>query len=67
MSPSLEQMKVTLSGFSTSERAELAEYLLRSLDSDGDDVKAEWFALAEQRMVDVRAGRVSGIPAKEVL
>lgn len=67
MSPSLEQLKVTLSRLPTPERAELAQYLLRSLEAEEKDAKAEWLDLAEQRMAEVRAGRVVGIPADEVL
>ena len=67
MSPSLEQLKTTLSGLGAAERAELAHYLLRSLDQEEEDAKAEWLAVAEQRMAEVRAGRVVGIPAEDVL
>jgi putative addiction module component (TIGR02574 family) len=63
----MEQLKTTLSGLPVAERAELAQYLLRSLDSEDDDAKAEWLAIAEQRMAEVRAGQVAGIPAEEVL
>jgi putative addiction module component (TIGR02574 family) len=67
MSPSLEQLKATLSSLPATERAELAQYLLRSLDPEEEAGQAEWLALAEQRMAEVRAGEVSGIPAEEVL
>lgn len=67
MSATLEQLKSTLSGLPVSERAELAQYLLRSLDAEEEGAKAEWLALAEQRMADVHAGKVQGIPAEEVL
>ena len=67
MSPSLEQLKVTLSGLPAAERAELAEYLLHSLELEKETIKAEWLALAEQRMAEVRAGQVAGIPAELVL
>ena len=67
MSPSLEQLKVTLSDLPMPEQAELAQYLLRSLEAAGEDAWAEWLALAEQRMAEVRADRVVGIPAEEVL
>ena len=68
MSPSLEQLKATLAGLPVAERAELAQYLLRSLGSGEEEgAKAEWLALAEQRMAEVRAGRVAGIPAEAVL
>ncbi len=65
MSTSLEQLKTTLSSLPASERAELADYLLLSLKAEG--ATAEWLALAESRMADVRTGRVVGIPAEKVL
>ena len=67
MSPSLEQLKATLSELPAAERAELAQYLLRSLDPEEEGARAEWLALAEQRMAEVRAGQVVGIPAEQVL
>ena len=67
MTPSVEQLKVTLSTLAARERAELAQYLLRSLEPDDEGTKAEWLALAEERMAEVRAGRVIGVPAEEVL
>jgi putative addiction module component (TIGR02574 family) len=67
MGSSLDQLKTTLSNLPAVERAELAHYLLRSLDPEEEGSKAEWLALAEQRMAEVRAGRVVGIPSEEVL
>lgn len=67
MSPSLEQLKTAISILPVAERAELAQYLLRSLDPEEEGARAEWLAMAEQRMAEVRAGRVVGIPAEEVL
>jgi putative addiction module component (TIGR02574 family) len=67
MSTSIDQLKATLSGLPAAERAELAEYLLHSLDADEDQVTREWLVLAEDRMADVRAGHVVGIPAEEVI
>jgi hypothetical protein len=64
MSPSLDQLKETLSSLPSPQRAELAHYLVSSLEAEEE---AEWLALAEQRMADVRAGKVVGIPAEEVL
>ena len=49
------------------QRAELAQYLLDSLDAGNESAKPEWLALAKERMAEVRAGRVQGIPAAEVL
>ena len=67
MSPSLEQLKVSLSSLPAAERAELAQYLLRSLDPEEPGARDEWLALAVERLAEVRAGQVVGIPAAEVL
>ena len=67
MNASLEELKTASSNLPLSERAELAHHLLRTLDQPDDDAAAEWLALAERRMADIRAGRVVGIPAEQVL
>lgn len=67
MNATLEHWKSELSGLPASARAELAQYLLDSLETDSESTKEEWLALAKQRMAQVRAGRVKGIPADEVL
>jgi hypothetical protein len=55
MSPSLEQLKATLAGLSVAERAELAQYLLRSLEPGDEGVR-----------VEARTGEFAGIPAEAV-
>jgi putative addiction module component (TIGR02574 family) len=67
MSALLEELKATLSGLPKHERAELASYLLHTLEPADEGAADEWLALAERRMDDVRAGRVVGIPAEQVL
>jgi putative addiction module component (TIGR02574 family) len=67
MSPSLEELKATLAGLPVAVRAELAQFLLHTLEPAEEGAAAEWQALAERRMADVHAGRVSGIPAEQVL
>ncbi len=68
MSLTLEQLKDAASDLPLPERAELAQYLVRSLDEgEAAQVRAEWLALAERRMADVKAGKVVGIPAEGVL
>jgi putative addiction module component (TIGR02574 family) len=67
MNPSLEELKLTLSGLPVPERAELAHFLLHTLEPAEEGAAAEWLALAERRMADIRAGRVVGIPAEQVL
>jgi putative addiction module component (TIGR02574 family) len=67
MSPSLDELKTTLSGLPLSERAELAHFLLHTFEPSEEGAAAEWLALAERRMADAHAGRVVGIPAEQVL
>jgi putative addiction module component (TIGR02574 family) len=49
------------------EREELAYFLLRSVESEAAEIQAEWLALAEQRVEEMRSGKVVGIPGEEVL
>jgi putative addiction module component (TIGR02574 family) len=67
MDMSLAELKASLSAMPLSERAELAHYLLHTLEPAESDAKAEWLALAEKRMEEVRAGKVVGIPADQVM
>lgn len=68
MSPTLQDLKAAASGLPVGERAELAQYLLRSLhDQEEEGGRAEWLALAERRMAEVRAGKVVGIPGEDVV
>jgi putative addiction module component (TIGR02574 family) len=68
MSLTLQELKDASSSLPADERAELAQFLLNSLEEQGEaGVRTEWLALAEKRMVEVRAGKVVGIPAEEVL
>ncbi len=68
MTVTLQELKNAASALPVADRAELVHFLIRSLD-DGDesDVRAEWLTLAEQRMAEVKAGKVVGIPGEEVL
>jgi putative addiction module component (TIGR02574 family) len=64
----LQQLKDVASELPTAERAELAEFLFQTLDpEDASHIRAEWLVLARERMVEVKAGQVLGIPAEEVL
>ena len=56
MSPTLQELKDAVAGLPAGERAELARFLLRSLDDpDEEAVRAEWLALAEQAMEAARS------------
>ncbi|MGL6096506.1 MAG: addiction module protein [Fimbriiglobus sp.] len=68
MIATLQELKNAASTLPTADRADLAEFLLQSLDDpEATDVRAEWLLLAGQRMGDVKAGRVTGVPAADVL
>jgi putative addiction module component (TIGR02574 family) len=68
MAVTLQELKTAASALSVAERAERARFLLGSLDEGEEaDARAEWLALAERRMAEVKAGQVVGIPADEVL
>jgi putative addiction module component (TIGR02574 family) len=68
MSPTLQALKDAASDLAPDERAELVQFLLSSLDEGNEPtVHAEWLALAEQRMAEVRNGTAMGVPADEVL
>jgi Putative addiction module component len=63
---SLDELKTTLSALPIPDRAEVARYLLRTLEQPEEGATAEWCALAEERMDGVRAGKVEGVPAEQV-
>jgi putative addiction module component (TIGR02574 family) len=64
----LEQLKEALRDLPLPERAELAHFLVHSLEEpQGAEIRPEWLAVAERRMAEVKAGKVVAIPAQEVL
>jgi putative addiction module component (TIGR02574 family) len=71
MSTTLQDIKEVAAVLSPKERAELASFLLRSLDEpdehvDENAVRDEWLAVAERRAAEMASGKVVGIPADEV-
>jgi len=49
------------------EQAELVYFLLRALEPEEPGAAQEWLALAQRRMDEVRAGKVKGVPAEQLL
>lgn len=49
-----------------SERFELAEELLRSVEQVDPEIDRLWIEEAERRLAAYRAGKVKGIPAEEI-
>ena len=62
-----EKLKSQLSQLSIQERAELAHFLIHSLDEGVDaDAEAAWDAELARRMEDIRSGKAVGEPADKV-
>lgn len=67
MAVSLDELKATTSALPLLDRAELAHHLLHTLEPAEEGAGAEWLELAAQRMAEIHAGKVVGIPAEQVL
>jgi putative addiction module component (TIGR02574 family) len=67
MSPLLEELKATASGLSAPERAELAHYLLETLEPAEEGVAEAWRVELARRMGEIRSGKVVGKPVEQVL
>lgn len=74
MTEAVEQLKTQLGTLSTAERAELASYLLATLEPEEAGVEPEepgvkeaWQIEVARRLSEARAGRVKGRPVDEVL
>lgn len=67
MTATVERLRSEASSLSLGERAELAHFLIQSLESEGDDdAETAWDAELERRVAGIRAGTATGIPAEEV-
>ena len=62
-----EKLKAELSRLAAEDRAELAYYLIRSLDDEDEgNVQSAWETELEQRWQDMESGAVTGMPAEDV-
>ena len=67
MTETAEKLKIELSQLSMQERAELAYFLIHSLDEDVDDnVESAWDAELTRRMQEIKSGTASGEPLNQV-
>jgi putative addiction module component (TIGR02574 family) len=67
MAPAVEQLKPAVSSLSLNERAELAAYLIDSLDSTVDPgADSAWEDELAVRRREILAGTVEGQPAESV-
>ncbi len=66
MAQPMKQLKSELEHLSAKEKAELACFLLDSLEPEEEGVAAAWDVEVARRVEEIRSGRASGIPAEEV-
>ncbi len=67
MTETVEHMKAQLNLLSNKDRAELAHYLLATLEPETEDgVDAAWEAEVSRRVAEIRSGRAVGKPADQL-
>jgi putative addiction module component (TIGR02574 family) len=67
MNAAVERIRTEISNLSEADRAELAQFLIASLDEGADrDAEAAWDAELERRAEEIRSGRASGEQAGKV-
>ncbi|MBI4659119.1 MAG: addiction module protein [Verrucomicrobia bacterium] len=67
MTATAEKLRAELSTLSTAERAELAHFLIQSLDDGSDpDAQSAWDAELQRRAEEISSGRAIGEPADKV-
>ncbi len=62
----MERLKSQLAALPSQARAELAHFLIQSLDQKEEGVAAAWEAEVARRVDEIETGKVAGIPAAEV-
>ena len=67
MNSVIDQWKTQLVTLSPSDRAELAHFLLSSLEPEDDGVEAAWDAEASRRAAEIRSGTAICQPIDEFL
>lgn len=67
MSAMLKSLKSQLGALPSRDRAELARFLIDSLEPGSDnDAQAAWEIELARRVAEIRSGRVAGKPADQV-
>ncbi|MBW4561525.1 MAG: addiction module protein [Mojavia pulchra JT2-VF2] len=67
MTETAEKLKLQLSQLSVQDRAELAHFLIHSLDEDtDDDVEAAWDTEITKRLDEIHQGTAIGEPSEQV-
>ncbi len=67
MSVTAEKLRTELSNLSDADRAELAHFLINSLDQGSDaDAEEAWDAELARRAQEIKSGQAVGEPAEKV-
>ncbi len=68
MTQTVEQLKSQIGGLSQRERAELAHFILTTLDPEEDEkeVAAAWEAEVARRVEQINSGQIVGKPADQL-
>jgi putative addiction module component (TIGR02574 family) len=67
MSVLAEKFRTELASLSDTDRAELARFLIQSLDTGADaDAETAWDSELARRAEEIKSGRASGEPAEKV-
>lgn len=67
MTETVKQLKAQASTLSAPERADLAYFLLSSLEPEEEGVEEAWRAEITRRVAEIRSGSARGRPVEEVL
>jgi putative addiction module component (TIGR02574 family) len=67
MNSILDDLKTQLVTLSPSEKAELAHFLLSSLEPEDEGTESAWDEEASRRVNEIRAGQASGRPVEDLL
>jgi putative addiction module component (TIGR02574 family) len=67
MTEAVEELKSRLESLTSRERAELAQFLIRSLDQEQDDgAESLWNIELNRRATEIKSGKSVGKPAEQV-
>ena len=67
MTPAAEKLKSELGPLPLDDRAELALYLIQSLDKTDEDVEEPWRDELDRRFDEIESGAAVGEPADKVI
>lgn len=68
MNATLKQIAEEALRLEPAERAELADFLVASLDaSEPDEIQRLWLQEANRRLTEIRSGQVRTIPGEDVM